>query len=234
MNAGHAVLLAGATGLVGSRVLSRWLDDADGPVVIAPVRRPLARTHPRLRALVGHWEAADIAAAVATSGVPLAAYACCLGTTLRQAGSREAFLAVDRDLVLALAATARELGARQALLVSSVGASAQSGNFYLRVKGEAERGLVALGFERVDCLRPGLLLGERSERRRAEAWGQRLMPLANPLLAGPLRRYRAISADVVAGALVALAGRDAPGRFVHEHDAMSQVHFPPASDRQAG
>lgn len=218
MNAGRAVLLAGATGLVGGRVLEGLLARADGPLVVAPVRRPLATAHPRLRTLVGAWDAAAIAGAL--DGASLDAYACCLGTTIRQAGSREAFLAVDRDLVLSLGETARALGARQALLVSSVGASAQSGNFYLRVKGEAERGLAGQGFERVDCLRPGLLLGERSERRRAEGLGQRLAPLANPLMRGPLRRYRAIGADVVAGALVALAGREAAGRFVHEYDAL--------------
>ncbi|MDY0021336.1 hypothetical protein [Arenimonas caeni] len=223
MTARRAVLLAGATGLVGSRVLARWLDAADGPVVIAPVRRPLAITHPRLKPLVGQWDAAAVQSALAAAGVPLEAYACCLGTTIRQAGSREAFLAVDRDLVLALAEIAHGLGARQALLVSSVGASAQSGNFYLRVKGEAERGLAALGFERVDCLRPGLLLGERSERRRAEGWGQRLAPFTNPLLVGPLRRYRAIRADTVAAAMASLAGRGPAGRFIHEYDELSRA-----------
>lgn len=235
MNAGRAVLLAGATGLVGSRVLARWLEADEGPLVIAPVRRPLAVSHPRLRVLVGHWDAEAVAAALAEAGATLEAYACCLGTTIRQAGSREAFLAVDRDLVLSLGAIARGLGARQALLVSSVGASAQSGNFYLRVKGEAERGLAAQGFERVDCLRPGLLLGERAERRRAEAWGQRLAPVTKPLMIGPLRRYRAIRADVVAGAMVSLTDRAEPGRFVHEYDALvaeaNQVHFPPAPSR---
>lgn len=220
MNARRAVLLAGATGLVGGRVLARWLEAGDGPMVVAPVRRPLPFGHPRLHALVGQWDGDALAAALAAKGASLDAYACCLGTTIRQAGSREAFLAVDRDLVLALGEIARGLGARQALLVSSVGASAQSGNFYLRVKGEAERGLAAQGFERVDCLRPGLLLGERAERRRAEGLGQRLAPLANPLMRGPLRRYRAIGADTVAGAIVALAGREAAGRFVHEYDAL--------------
>lgn len=227
MKPARAVLLAGASGLVGSLALARWLADEQGPVLLAPVRRPLPVSHPRLRTLVGGWDAAAVSAALADAGATLEAYACCLGTTLRQAGSREAFLAVDRDLVLALGEVARSLGARQALLVSSVGASAQSGNFYLRVKGEAERGLVAMGFERVDCLRPGLLLGERAERRRAEGWGQRLAPLTNPLLRGPLRRYRAIDADVVAGALVALTGRPEPGRFVHEHEELNQVHFSP-------
>ncbi|WP_339826787.1 NAD-dependent dehydratase [uncultured Arenimonas sp.] len=218
-----AVLLAGATGLVGGLALKRWLAKADGPLLLAPVRRPLALTHPRLLALPGGWDETAIRTALESQGAQLQAYACCLGTTIRQAGSREAFLEVDRDLVLALGGIAHRLGARQALLVSSVGASAQSGNFYLRVKGEAERGLGALGFERVDCLRPGLLLGERGERRPAEALGQRLAPLANLLARGPLRRYRAIAADDVAAAMVGLCGRNGDGRHVHEYDAIKAV-----------
>jgi uncharacterized protein YbjT (DUF2867 family) len=215
-----AVLLAGATGLVGGLALQRWLAAPEGPVIVAPVRRPPAQEHPRLLALPGGWDEKAIADALAARGARLDAYACCLGTTIRQAGSREAFLEVDRDLVLSLAGIARRLGARQALLVSSVGASAQSGNFYLRVKGEAERGLAALGFERVDCLRPGLLLGDRAEHRKAEALGQKLAPLANLLARGPLRRYRAIAADDVAAALVSLCGRGGEGRHVHENAAL--------------
>lgn len=211
------VLLAGATGLVGGQVLARLLAAAEGPRVLAPVRRPLPISHARLQALPASPAPGELAAA---ADGPLSAYVCCLGTTLKRAGSREAFLAVDRDLVLALGELARAQGARQAVLVSSVGASAQSNNFYLRVKGEAERGLAALGFDRVDCLRPGLLLGERSEARRAEALGQRLAPLFNPLLRGPLRRYRAIAADDVAAAAVALLGAPDEGRFVHEHAAL--------------
>lgn len=208
------MLLAGATGLVGGRALAHWLARPEGPRLLAPVRRAPAIAHPRLQVLVGGWD--EPALREALQGRPLDVFACCLGSTLRQAGSREAFLAVDRDLVLSLGASARRLGARQALLVSSVGASAQSGNFYLRVKGEAERGLAALGFERCDFLRPGLLLGGRAEKRPAEAWGQRLAPLYSPLLRGRLRRYRPIPADTVSAALVALSGREAPGRFVHE------------------
>lgn len=211
------VLLAGATGLVGGQVLARLLARPDGPGVLAPVRRALAVSHARLRPLPAAPSPAELEEA---AGGPLSAYVCCLGTTLKRAGSREAFLAVDRDLVLGLGELARAQGARQAVLVSSVGASAQSNNFYLRVKGEAERGLAALGFERVDCLRPGLLLGERSEARRAEALGQRLAPLLNPLLRGPLRRYRAIEAADVAAAAVALLGAPGEGRYVHEHAAL--------------
>lgn len=224
MNRPGAVLLAGATGLVGGLLLDRLLAPEAGPQVLAPLRRPLARSHRRVCPYV-HDLADPAGDAALADGLRALAprvdiFACCLGTTIRQAGSREAFLAVDRDLVLRLGAIARGLGARQAILVSSVGASAQSGQFYLRVKGEAERGLGELGFERVDLLRPGLLLGPRRDRRPAEALGQRLAPLLNPLMAGPWRKYRAIAADDVAAAAFALVGQPGEGRHVHEHDAL--------------
>ncbi len=219
-----AVLLAGATGLVGGLVLDRLLAGEAGPQVLAPLRRPLARAHrrfcPRVHDLADPAGDAALAEGLRALAPRVGAFVCCLGTTIRQAGSREAFLAVDRDLVLRLGAIARGLGARQAILVSSVGASAQSGQFYLRVKGEAERGLAELGFERLDLLRPGLLLGERAERRPAEALGQRLAALVNPVLAGPWRKYRAIAAGEVAAAAVALLGAPGDGRHVHEFDGL--------------
>lgn len=221
------VLLAGASGLVGRRLLSRLLDAPDGPRVLAPSRRELAMSHPRLATVV-----ADLASVGQDASLEqrmralepgVAAFVCCLGTTLRSAGSREAFVAVDRELVLRLAGIARSLGARQALLVSSVGASAQSGNFYLRVKGESERGLSALGFERIDLLRPGLLLGDRHESRPAERFAQALAPLLGPMLRGRLERYRAIAADEVAAAAVALLQSGGEGVHVHEHASLNAL-----------
>jgi uncharacterized protein YbjT (DUF2867 family) len=227
MSAAGPLLLAGASGLVGSRVLAALLATARGPRVLAPVRRPLPTTHRRLTVLEADLADAAGDAALADrlrAATPkLATYVCCLGTTIRTAGSREAFLAVDRDLVLRLGAVARELGARQAVFVSSVGASAQSGNFYLRVKGETERGLAALGFERIDVLRPGLLIGERSESRRVERLAQRFLPKLDVLLPGRLQRYRSIAADDVAAAAVALLGTSAKGVHVHEFAALEAL-----------
>lgn len=221
MTSPRRVLLAGATGLVGAQVLERLLAAPEGPWVLAPVRRPLAIGSRRLSALVGDLAdpAQDTALAERLRAISpgVDAFVCALGTTIRRAGSREAFLAVDRELVLRLATLAQGLGARQAILVSSVGASAQSGNFYLRVKGETERAINALGFERVDLLRPGLLLGDRDESRPGESIAKALTPLTNPLLRGPLQRYRGIAAEDVAAAAVALLGRPGPGRFAHEN-----------------
>jgi uncharacterized protein YbjT (DUF2867 family) len=220
-------MLAGASGMVGGEVLARLLADPAGPQVLAPSRRPLGRESARLPSLVAKLADAsadaDLAARIGAAGGKPEAFICCLGTTLRAAGSQEAFLSVDRDLVLRLAAIALAAGARHAILVSSVGASAQSGNFYLRVKGETERALGEMEFSRVDLLRPGLLLGPRGESRPGESVARALAPLGNALMLGGLRRYRAIPASTVAGAAIGLLREAAPGRFVHEFDALSAL-----------
>lgn len=227
MSHARRVLLAGATGLVGAHVLQQLLAQPAAPWVVAPVRRALPVESRRLSTVVGDLADAGQDAALMErlrAITPhLDAYVCALGTTIRKAGSPEAFIAVDRELVLRLARMARELGARHAILVSSVGASAQSGNFYLRVKGETERALCELGFDRVDLLRPGLLLGDRSESRTGEGIARTLAPVTNPLMFGPLRRFRAIEAEQVAAAAVNLLGQSEPGRFVHEYAGLQAL-----------
>lgn len=224
------LLLAGATGLIGGEVLDLLLDDAawQGRLVV-PARRAPSRPDPRMRLRLGAMDDSDSLPrlreelAALFDGEAPDVFVSCLGTTIKTAGSREAFIAVDRELVLRLAGVARELGARRAILVSSVGASRQSGNFYLRVKGEVEDELERSGFDRLDILRPGLLLGDRQERRSGEAAARALAPWVNPLMVGrKLRRYRAIEAEAVAQAIVRLSAETAPGIHVHEHDSILQ------------
>ncbi|MFZ4688679.1 MAG: NAD-dependent dehydratase [Polymorphobacter sp.] len=197
------VLLAGATGLVGSRVLA-LLPDA------IPVGR---RATGRAGEVV-----AEFAALPALPAADVAV--CALGTTIRKAGSQAAFRAVDFDAVLAFARGAQAAGVTRFIMVTAVGADAGSGVFYSRVKGEAERALAAMGFARLDIIQPGLILGPRSEHRPVEVFFQRLAPLLNPLLVGALAKYGAVSADVVAAAIVVLAGRAVPGCFVHQNRAL--------------
>ena len=217
-----AVLLAGSTGLVGGLVLRLLLDSPGfSATVFAPVRRQITVNDPRLRAISCDFSSAfegELLAAMAAPPRRLRAYISCLGTTIKAAGSRPEFIAVDRELVLQLAQLAYDKGARHALLVSSAAASRQSGNFYLRVKGEVEDGLEKIGFSRLDILQPGLLIGSREQPRPAEALAQTVAPLLNPLLRGKLRRYRSIEARDVAAAIVRLCGVKATGTFTHEHD----------------
>ena len=215
------LLLAGATGLVGGLLLRRLLaDPANTGTIYAPLRREPGISDRRLVVLRTDFKPGSgdlqLGAAIAERGArPLQAYASCLGTTIRAAGSREAFIAVDRELVLRLAQLAFEHGARHALMVSSIGASRQSGNFYLRVKGEVEDALAKIGFARIDLIQPGLLIGPRAERRPAERLMQAAAPLADVLMQGGLRRYRSIAADDVAAAMQSLLAESAPGIFTH-------------------
>ena len=210
--------------MVGGRVLRGLLADTGfSGRIVAPVRRALGIHDLRLVTVTPDFSKSgsddEIDAALGPQPM-LSSYICCLGTTIKVAGSREAFIAVDRELVLRLARVAFAHGARHAILVSSVGASRQSANFYLRVKGEVEDALADIGFERIDILRPGLLLGARKERRSGEAIAQVLAPLANLFLLGKLGRYRAVEADDVAAAIVRLVDETVPGQFVHEHDSI--------------
>lgn len=148
---------------------------------------------------------------------------CCLGTTIKTAGSREAFRAVDFDATFAFAQAARAAGAARFFLVSSSGASARSRVFYSRVKGEIEDAVARLPFEAVVLLRPSLLLGERAQARLGERLGEPLLALAAPLLVGPLRKYRAIEAGVVAKAALALAREGGKGRRVVESDELQRL-----------
>ena len=204
------VLLAGATGLVGSRVLAR-LQGARSSVV--PVGR-------RSVGVPGEV-VADFAALPPLPAADVAI--CTLGTTIRAAGSQAAFRAVDHDAVLAFARAAQAAGVTRFIGVTAVGADAASSVFYSRVKGEVERELTALGFDRLDIVQPGLIIGPRSERRPVEAFFQWLTPLLNPLLVGGLARYGGVSADVVAAAIVRLTERVVPGRFVHQNRALAAL-----------
>ena len=149
---------------------------------------------------------------------------CALGTTMRKAGSEEAFRAVDHDLVLSLAAEARKVEVANFVLVSSAGADAHGKAFYLRVKGEIEAAVTKLRLRRLDILRPGLLRGWRGSERRP---GERLAIMASPftdlLLHGDSRRFRSIDARVVAAAAVQCAREKAQGRWQHDNDSLHRL-----------
>lgn len=204
--------VAGATGLVGGEALRRLLDDPEVERVVAPTRRALP-PHPKLvnPIIMSAWPA--------LSGVD-EAYGC-LGTTRKIAGSDEAFRAVDFDLTLAFARAAKAGGARRFGLVSSLGADAGSSLLYPRTKGEAEAAVSGLGFDTVVIARPSLLLGQRATPRPAEKIGELALAVVRPLLCGPLRKYRAITGDRVAAALIASVRGRFPGKLTLESDQLA-------------
>lgn len=199
-------LVVGATGLIGAQVLKLLLEGSAFEKVRAVVRRASGAPHVKLDERVVDFEAlkaADFAGVDAVFS--------CLGTTIKVAGSQERFARVDHDYVVATAKLAREGGATALALVSAVGAGAGATSFYARVKGQAEADVEALGYPTLEIFQPGLLLGDRAERRPVERFFQGVFPVLQGALVGGLRRYRAVEAGRVARAMVAALAAATPG-----------------------
>jgi uncharacterized protein YbjT (DUF2867 family) len=212
--ASRVALVAGGSGLVGRQLLALLLAAPEYSRVHAISRRPLPMDHTRLANRVLRF---DAPLESQLKGLVVQDAFCCLGTTLRKAGSQSAFRAVDHDLVLAFARAAQTAGAERLVLVSSVGADATSNNFYLRVKGETERDLEALRMRSLDILQPSLLLGARAALRPAELLGQAAGWTFGALLMGGLARYRPVEASLVAAAMrgAARSGRLGVSRYLY-------------------
>jgi len=210
-------VVLGATGLVGGDLLDRLLGDPAWRVV-AVGRRETGRSHPRLTQRVVPLDHLGSSAEVFRGA---AAVFCCLGTTLRKAGSQEAFAKVDLDAVAHAARASAAAGVPHFLLVTASGANERSRVFYNRVKGQAERAGVESGVPRVTVFRPSLLLGPRDERRPLEAGAQRLGAILAPLMVGPLRRVRPIPSWMVAAAMLRLADRGGAATRIVENEEIS-------------
>jgi uncharacterized protein YbjT (DUF2867 family) len=201
------IAMIGATGLIG-RQLWPLLQARYDLLVLG--RRPSGAAQEKI-APMEEWPAL-------LAGERIDVALSTLGTTWKKTGTWEKFAAVDRDAVLAFARAAHGAGARHFLSVSSSGAKPGSRNAYLRLKGEVEESLATIGFERVDLLRPGLLLGERhNDRRLLERVGIALDPLSRLILRGSWDRYGGIDAGLVARAMVVLADREEPGTYRHHN-----------------
>lgn len=220
ISAARRICLVGASGLVGSAVIEESVRRPEVRIIGVARREVPLPDGARLEILLGETANWPVLIAAAHADV----FVCALGTTRKAAGSDEAFRAVDHDLVLEAAAAARGAGIHRMILVSSVGADAESSNLYLRTKGEVEAALGKLGFARLDILQPGLLRGRREEDRPLEKAGQVVAPIADLLVFhARLRRFRSIAAVRLAQVILALSGEQAPGTFVHEHDSMADI-----------
>lgn len=212
-------LLLGGTGLIGGHLLKLLINDPEWDRIVALTRRPLGTGSGKIIDVIGDPVNLDNVASELVADTVF----CCLGTTHKKAGSREAFRRIDYDYVLHCAEIAHRNGAKRFLLVSSIGAKAGSPSYYSHVKGEVERDLAAVGFETLDILQPSLLLGERKEHRFMEDWAGRILPALSFFLAGPLRKYRPIEAEQVARAMHAIAAEEQQGIVVYQHDKLN--HF---------
>lgn len=202
----------GATGLVGGALLARLAEHRAYGRVATLGRRAPDFHHEG----VAH-HVADLSGDGAPIELPRAdVLFCCLGTTIKQAKTEAAFRAVDFDLVVQIAKQAAANGTNTFVGVSSIGASADSRNFYLRTKGEMEQTVARLGFKRSGFVRPSYLLGEREHFRFAEQVGRQINRLLNPVLLGGLTRYRAVDGDTVAAAMIGFDLSSALGSHIIE------------------
>ncbi len=205
-------LLAGATGLIGSQLLPLLLASDRYAKVIVVGRRAVPTLHPKLVQVTTELDQLEAARLKLIADDVY----CCLGTTMAQAGSKEAFYQVDFLYVVRLAALAASNFAAQLLVVSSMGADAESRIYYSRVKGEMEAAVRQTPFRAIHIFRPSLLLGERATPRLGERLGALVLRGLRPLLRGPLLNYRPVSGAAVAAAMLRAAEDDGGGVRVHE------------------
>ena len=208
MNAQVAVVL-GASGLIGSHLVNRLCkDDAFAKIIIITRRNFSHRSTKVINKVVDFNNRTDIINAFEKADVVF----CAIGTTQKKAGGdKVVYRKVDFDIPVNVAKVAFDKGVEQYVLVSSVGASSASGNFYLNLKGQVEEAISSIGFKSVYLLRPSILLGRRKETRPGESVGKVVMSTVSKLLVGSMSKYRPISADDVAGAMVRAGKERKPG-----------------------
>lgn len=209
------IALIGASGLIGSHLL----DHLRKHELLSLSRSPTLPEHAGWREKLGdkdEWpallEGEQVDAAIAT-----------IGTTRAKTPDWDAYEAIDRHAVVDFARAAKAAGARQLIVVSSAMANPDASNRYLQIKGRMEEDVKALGFERLDIMRPGLLRGDRgNERRLGERVGIILSPVTNQLLRGPFEKYQAIEASVVAEAIFRTLGWTKGATIVHHNRSIRQ------------
>ena len=200
MNTSNLIIcIVGSTGAVGGHVL-RFLNQEKKVGQIITLTRKLQKT-PLSKEInhVIHFDKINNLKENLKADI----FICCLGTTLKIAGSQQAFKKVDYDYVVEFGKLAEAVSAQKLLVVSSVGANPKSLGFYSRVKGEMESAIKKLNIPSIEIFQPSLLLGQRSDSRPVENFAKIIAPLLNPLLTGSLKKYRAIEARTVAMALSA-------------------------------
>lgn len=210
-----SALLLGASGLTGGHLLDLLLtDDAYHSVTIF-VRKPTGIHHPKLEEKMVDYD--DWQEAVVADDV-----FCCLGTTIKKAKTKEAFTKVDLLYPVRIAQLQYKAGSKKFLVVSAMGVAKDSFFFYSRVKAEMEEQLQQIGYESLFIFRPSLITGNRKENRAGESIAIRLFTLINPLLMGPLRKYKSVSANAIAKAMVHEAQTDNRGTQILLSDELKK------------
>jgi uncharacterized protein YbjT (DUF2867 family) len=212
-------LMIGSTGLIGSHLLELLLDSNDYEKVITFVKRDTGIKHPKLTQHIVDFDKPETYKNFITGDD----FFCTIGTTIKKAGSKEAFRKVDFEYPSQFASFAAQNKVKQFLIVSSLGADLNSGNFYLKTKGEIESFLKDADFESVAVLQPSLLLGNRNEFRLGEKIGAFFMKTFSFIFLGKLKKYKPIESTAVAKALLKVAQRNDKGFKTYESNTIQQI-----------
>jgi uncharacterized protein YbjT (DUF2867 family) len=212
-------LIAGATGLVGSHLLQLLIKDPDYEKIWVLTRRPLKIQDEKIGEILSDFN--DLTATL--QEVKTDHVFCCLGTTMKKAGSKEAFRKVDFEFPLEIARILRSKGASKFLLVSAIGASRNSMFFYNRVKGKVEEAVRQVNYPALFIFRPSLLLGDRGEERVGEDVAKKIYQYIDWLFIGPFKKYKGIEAATVAAAMWKKAKTDQSGTVILESDKIKEA-----------
>jgi len=213
----RTALIVGATGLIGNSTLKYLFNDPAYSEVTALVRKPLLVKHRKLKEVITDFSNLE----KSLSTITAQDIYCCLGTTIKKAGSQEAFRKVDYELVVTVADIMRKQGSEQFVVISAMGAKSNSKVFYNRIKGEMEEAIKSLGYPCLRIIRPSLLLGHRKEFRLGERIGVLMSPLWKHLLFGSLKKYRPVEAEAVARFMVMVAHEEpVAGVHIYENDIL--------------
>jgi uncharacterized protein YbjT (DUF2867 family) len=212
---GKSALVMGATGLVGMELLKQLIDNPEYYERYVVGRRAPALLSPKIT-----FRAIDLSEIGTLPFTDVDDVYCALGTTIKKAGSQNAFRLVDFDAVVDLAHWAKIADVKHFAMVSSIGAKATSKNFYLRTKGQMEQRVMQIGLQSLIIVRPSLLLGKRNEMRLGEKLGQWLSTIMNPLLWGKLKKYQSVKASKVANAMIAYSQSKFGDTYIVESDQL--------------
>lgn len=216
---GKTAIVIGATGLIGEEVIRLLVHQEEYDSVKIFARKPTAISSGKIIFIQADFNDLKRCASEISGDVVF----CCMGTTIKTAGSQEAFAKVDYTYVLNFAEIAKKNGVRRFVLVSSLGVSERGGNFYLTVKRDVEHALKKMNFQSLIIVRPSMLLGKRKEFRLGELIGKGLMKALSFIFIGKLKKYKAIEGAVVAKAMVSLSKTELEGVSVFESDRLQDL-----------
>lgn len=214
-----SALIIGSTGLIGSELVNLLLDSNDYTKVLTFVKRDSGIKHPKLTQYVIDFDKPETYKDLVVGDD----FFCTIGTTIKKAGSQNAFRKVDFEYPKQFAAFALDNKVKQFLIISSLNADAMSGNFYLKTKGEIQDFLKNCAFESVAVLQPSLLLGNRTEFRLGEKVGAFFMKAFSFVFQGNLKKYKPIEGKTVAKALLKIAQKNVKGFKIYESDVVQEI-----------